>query len=517
MQIFAAKMRKEYKSVVFSASTNKAAAVLKSKVTPIGFDATTLNKYFGIAVKVDPNQKDYDAKNLVNDLKDKFFFPGTIVVIDEASMINEENYRILTDIAKDKNLKLIFVGDEAQLSPVNETQISKVFRNNDGKVIRLTQVERTGDNAILAEATNLRDNKPLSYISSFNNQGQGVAFIKKAVENEGNNSNVNVEAGKVIRYYINGLKDNPDYFRILAYSNSVVSKYNGIVRYLLGYNDAFPRENEPMVGYQNWGYNWRTKTYLFVNSESYKVKEVHPVKKLSYRYGDEVYEMEAIPITLEDSLGEQNQFNYMDIKNNPNNRRIAEQLANLKKQLWGRVRQAASKRDKAALLEEINTIDKFLFVNDDIKDDKGNTLQAKVIDFGYAMTVHKSQGSTFTNVLVDDTDIQNAAVTDKSGQIDRQATKALLQQLEYVAVSRATNTVSIISDDVKVEDSPLNHLNSSEEVAGNEDNVNNEIKNDIASQLVDHLRSIGVPIKNREQMIEFLDKHGYNGILQQID
>lgn len=169
------------------------------------------------------------------------------------------------------------------------------------------------------------------------------------------------------------------------------------------------------------------------------------------------------------------------------------------------------------MYEEINTIEKFLFVNDEIKDDNNNTLQPKVIDFGYAMTVHKSQGSTFTNILIDDIDIQKATVSDKSGQIDRQATKALLQQLEYVAVSRATDTVSVISDDVKVEDSPLNHLNSSEEVAGNEDNVNNEIKNDIASQLVDHLRSIGVPIKNREQMIEFLDKHGYNGILQQID
>ena len=37
------------------------------------------------------------------------------------------------------------------------------------------------------------------------------------------------------------------------------------------------------------------------------------------------------------------------------------------------------------------------------------------------------------------------------------------QQLRYVAVSRATNTVSIISDNVKTEDSPLNYISEDEQ------------------------------------------------------
>ena len=143
MEMIAKKATMQGESVQFCASTNKAAAVLNERVSKAGFKATTLNKLFGINVEVDMNGSFYNAKNLVNTLKDVDITPGTTVIIDEASMINEENYHIINGIAKKKDLQIIYVGDEAQLAPVGETQTSKVFRNGDGKVIRLTQVERS--------------------------------------------------------------------------------------------------------------------------------------------------------------------------------------------------------------------------------------------------------------------------------------------------------------------------------------------------------------------------------------
>ena len=143
-----------------------------------------------------------------------------------------------------------------------------------------------------------------------------------------------------------------------------------------------------------------------------------------------------------------------------------------------------------------NQIDQYLFVNDDIKEG-GRTLVSKVIDFGYAMTVHKSQGSTFTNVLMDENDISKARnaveesfnpvatvdlgnagheVTsndhlDSVDEIDlgedfsnvkqkpiNTDTANMFQQLNYVAMSRATNTVTVLTDGAKKEDSPLNHI-----------------------------------------------------------
>lgn len=198
----------------------------------------------------------------------------------------------------------------------------------------------------------------------------------------------------------------------------------------------------------------------------------------------------------------------MDIKSNPQNRQVATILANEVKALWAKWRIAYGKTAKTTIQQEINRINEFLFINDDIEDENAPikngqkaVLAKKVIDFGYAMTVHKSQGSTFTNVLMDDVDIATVALLKKNntnnaanamavanpGEISDNiasntnftgnaedvdlpiptspteptalttSTQAinLKQQLEYVGVSRATDTVTIVSNNIKKEGSPL--------------------------------------------------------------
>ena len=510
MEMIAQKGRKQYRPVVFCATTNKAAAVLNERVSKAGFKAATLNKVFGISVEVDSKSNTYNARNLVNVLKDADITPGTTVIIDEASMINEENYGILNNIAKQNDLKIIYVGDSAQLAPVNEDKISKVFRNGEGKVITLTQVERTDDNAILKEATELRNGNPLSGISSFNDKGEGVAYISPNHQDEINN---------IVAHYVKGLKHNSNYFRILAFTNKAVSAYNNQVRELLGYTSPIPQVGEPMTGYNNWGYEWKTKSYRFINSESYKVSKVDKSHKITTNLNDgTAVTMEVIPLTLEDSLGNIDTFNFIDIKSNPSNLQAAIQLANEKKMLWAEAKHAVGKDAKAKIYQRINFIDNFLFVNDNIEDSNHNLLQAKTIDFGYAMTVHKSQGSTFTNVLMDDVDISRAGLNSNNamevvdlGEIDNNVASSanftgdaedvdlgfsnnfsttpsikptehtaptqtinLKQQLEYVGVSRATDTVTIVSNNVKKEGSPL-HKDST--VKENNSHSNNKTEN----------------------------------------
>lgn len=509
MEMIAKKGRKQYRPVVFCATTNKAAAVLNERVSKAGFKAATLNKVFGISVEVDSKSNTYNARNLVNVLKDADITPGTTVIIDEASMINEENYGILNNIAKQNSLKIIYVGDSAQLAPVNEDKISKVFRNGEGKVITLTQVERTDDNAILKEATELRNGNHLSGISSFNDKGEGVAYISPNHQDEINN---------IVAHYVKGLKHNPNYFRILAYTNKAVSAYNNQVRELLGYTSPIPQVGEPMTGYNNWGYEWKTKSYRFINSESYKVSKVDKSHKITINLNDgTAVTMEVIPLTLEDSLSNIDTFNFIDIKSNPSNLQAAIQLANEKKMLWAEAKHAVGKDAKAKIYQRINFIDNFLFVNDNIEDSNHNLLQAKTIDFGYAMTVHKSQGSTFTNVLMDDVDISRAGLNSNNamevvdlGEVDNNVASSanftgdaedvdlgfsndfstssteptkhtaptqtinLKQQLEYVGVSRATDTVTIVSNNVKKEGSPL-HKDST--VKENNSRSNNKTEN----------------------------------------
>lgn len=555
MEIIAEKGRKQHRPVVFCASTNKAAAVLNERVSKAGFKAATLNKVFGISVEVDSNSNTYNARNLVNVLKDADITPGTTVIIDEASMINEENYDILNNIAKQNSLKIIYVGDSAQLAPVNENKISKVFRNGEGKVITLTQVERTDDNAILKEATELRNGNPLSGISSFNNKGEGVAYISPNHQDEINN---------VVAHYVKGLKRNPNYFRILAYTNKAVSAYNNQVRELLGYTSPTPNVGEPMTGYTNWGYNWKTKSYRFINSESYKVSKVDKPHKITTSLNDgTAVTMEAIPLTLEDPVGNVDTFDFIDIKSNPSNLQAAIQLANEKKMLWAKAKHAVGRDAKAKIYQRINFIDNFLFVNDNIEDSNHNLLQAKTIDFGYAMTVHKSQGSTFTNVLMDDVDISRAGLNSNNamevvdlGEVDNNVASSanftgdaedvdlgfsndfsttpteptehtaptktinLKQQLEYVGVSRATDTVTIVSNNVKKEGSPLNPTTPTAPTSPTTPTVPTKstkgTSSSITSQLISHLKSQGINVLDRAAMEEFLKTHDLQYLQQAV-
>lgn len=552
MEMIAQKGRKQHRPVVFCASTNKAAAVLNERVSKAGFKAATLNKVFGISVEVDSKSNTYNARNLVNVLKDADITPGTTVIIDEASMINEENYDILNNIAKQNSLKIIYVGDSAQLAPVNENKISKVFRNGEGKVITLTQVERTDDNAILKEATELRNGNPLSGISSFNNKGEGVAYISPNHQDEINN---------VVAHYVKGLKHNPNYFRILAYTNKAVSAYNNQVRELLGYTSPTPNVGEPMTGYTNWGYNWKTKSYRFINSESYKVSKIDKPHKITTSLNDgTAVTMEAIPLTLEDPVGNVDTFDFIDIKSNPSNLQAAIQLANEKKMLWAKAKHAVGRDAKAKIYQRINFIDNFLFVNDNIEDSNHNLLQAKTIDFGYAMTVHKSQGSTFTNVLMDDVDISRAGLNNNNamevvdlGEVDNNVASSanftgdaedvdlgfsndfsttpteptehtaptqtinLKQQLEYVGVSRATDTVTIVSNNVKKEGSPLTPTEPISSTTSTTPTAPTEgVSSSIISQLISHLKSQGINVLNRAAMEEFLKTHDLQYLQQAV-
>lgn len=507
MEMFADMMKKRRKPVLFSASTNKAAGELGKRVNKKGYKAKTLNKIFGIAVEND-STKAYDTRNLISKIHDnKLVHYGDTVIIDEASMINELNYDTIMNIAAEFDLKIIFVGDNGQLAPVKEKDVSKVFRDKGIDVVTLYKVERTGDNAILKEATRSRDGENFSYKSSFNNRGQGVAFIS-----DKHKKNVNA----VIDHFAKGLKDNPDYFRILAYTNAAVARYNEYVRHLFGYDDAIPRVGEPMMGYTNWGYNYGE--YRLVNSESYKVTAVgSPVtitRKLVGVSGYLNITVEAIPITLEDSAGKVDTYNLIDVKRNDQNKDVTARLAEEKDKLW-KVANRLHGHKKGEVIRKINAIEDFLFVNDEIKSSDGRRLQDKVIDFGYAMTTHKSQGSTFTHVLIDDVDIAKASLTDNTDNADNmipvpdispdeyepdmskseqigegeavdidwgepikaETNKAkeygnisTRQRLEYVAVSRATDTATIISDMVKEsdEDSPLNHIGIHDEPVMND-------------------------------------------------
>ena len=450
MEMVAKKLGRRH-NVMFSATTHQAAGVLKSKVGKYGFETKTVNSLFGIAVSTDLEGTKYDASKKVRNLGDDKLHYGDIVIIDEASMLSDENYNDVVDIAKGKNAKVIFVGDRAQLAPVGQNEVSKVFRDSNGEVVELTKVERTGDNAILSEATAIRNGQNFTYESVFNAQGQGVAYVTPQSTEV---------ISSIIETFTPGLKTNPNYLRILAFTNASVSNYNSKVRQSLGYNGLAPQVGEPMLGYANWGYDRSRASsgdpYQFVNSRSYKVVATQATYKSGIRLSDgTVCSFDILPLRLEDSMGEQVTVPFIDIKNNVQNRNSAKLAAQEKAILWTKWRTAQGMQ-KNILLKTINELENFLFINDNLTGDQNNLLQAKVIDFGYAHTIHKSQGGTYTHVIMDDGGIESS-----------RSSAEMKQQLKYVGVSRATDTVTIISPQTKKADSPVNHMQVGPEEVNN--------------------------------------------------
>lgn len=409
----------------FAATTHKAAGVLKEKVNE---NVNTVNSLFGIVVEQDFDVEHFDVSLKKRREGDNKLTRGSVVIIDEASMLSEENFTDVMEKCQDFHCKVIFVGDPAQLAPVKEDDISIVFRQDLGKIIRLTKVERTGDNGILKEATAIRNGSDLSY-----EDGNGITFLDNT---EGQ------KIADVFDEFIPGLKENPNYFRVLSFTNKNVENLNFAIRKKLGYDGLDPQEGEPMMSYANWGYDGSKRytgtPYRFVNSESYQVvgidkEEVKDVMNyVEFEHSGDV----EIPITikrlkLKDALGLFVTVPYIDVKNNQNNFRAAKLLSYQKQLLWNKWK-TASLKDKPNFIARINEIDYMLFVNDNIRDNYGFLLQGKVIDYGYAHTIHKSQGSTFNNVLINDVDICSCM------------DKKMRQQLRYVAITRASDNVNII-------------------------------------------------------------------------
>lgn len=419
-------------TVHFAATTHKAAGVLKEKV---GKKVFTVNSLFGIMIETDMEGETYDVSKKARKLSDDKVKPNSIIIIDEASMLSIQNYIDVVLKAKERKCKIIFIGDSAQLSPVNEDDISIVFRNTDHRIVELTKVMRTDDNSILDESSSVRLNGGYTYISHVNKEGNGVRYI--------NNNDVK-EILNVIDTHIDGLKDDPNYFRVLTYTNANVEKLNRMIRKKLGYDGLNPQTGEPLMAYSNWGYmgmGMSGAIYKIVNSEAYTVKSINNEYDEDIRdmitYSNEArlddYNLHIIDIEVEDSLGNPIDVPLIDVKNNQHNREIVVALAYEKVHQWNKYREAEDKVERLKCLEKINSIDEFLFVNDNVYDKYGTLIQAKVIDYGYAHTIHKSQGSTFKHVLINDDDICRC--------LDNNVRR----QLRYVAITRAQTSANIIT------------------------------------------------------------------------
>jgi len=139
LQLFIRNLRDrgDKRSIVLSAFSNKATKVLKAMADQWGLeiDAMTCCKLLGLR----PVINEEDGKQVFQpDRKqasqiDRY----RLVIVDECSMVNEELWELLVNAVSNlyQRTQILFVGDPAQLPPVNE-QESACFRPVFGQFTR---------------------------------------------------------------------------------------------------------------------------------------------------------------------------------------------------------------------------------------------------------------------------------------------------------------------------------------------------------------------------------------------
>ena len=370
----------KYKYSVCSAPTNKAVKVLRDKIG-MDFDRNrfcTIHSALRLKRDIDPASGVVSFKpDPYNDNipLDKVGF----LIIDEASMVNKE---ILSYIERHtKNIKVIFVGDEGQLSPVGEP-FSPVF-HADYPILELTEIIRQAeDNPIIELSRNLH------YLKS---------KVPNRVQVGGYIFSNNFDSVVSTLAAVNG----SDELKYLAWTNQDIDYVNKKVRESIYGTPAKIEIGESLI--------FNTPYKDFFTNDEVKVEELSIEEKNFTAYKK---------INPHCSVDNFNASQYLE-----NTRKLKYYVVNktiniLHESSEGMFTDMKKDMRKRCIEKLINWRDFYEFVE-----------QFADIKYNHAISIHKSQGSTYNQVIIN---IKNCML---NKDIDER------EKLLYTAITRAKELV----------------------------------------------------------------------------
>lgn len=322
-----------------------------------------------------------------------------VVIVDETSMVNSQLYHMLVKEMGDK--PVIFVGDDRQLLPVGEDSVCQAFTKATS-TYRLSEVLRH-DGAILNLATETRE------------LGQGRAAF---LSSEGGGSSViahrdfNKWSARMLDFMASEeAMKSPDYCRVLAWTNQAVNHMNGLI-HKRRYGEGAPQYVPGMTCVT-------VDAVPHPGGKAPLLNSTVDVRVLSATFqehrfpGDSLHDplwdtwlLRVIPVG---SDGEEVEVRVLD-------RGEEARWADKQKELAKDAKNTKAGRDRTEKWQ--------LFY-------RRQDMVAK-LEPASALTIHKSQGSTFQHVFL-------------HRSIDR-ADPAEQNQLAYVGITRASQTLHVIED-----------------------------------------------------------------------
>jgi exodeoxyribonuclease-5 len=337
----------------FCAPTNKAAKVLGVSVKSV---AKTIYSLLGLRME------QVEDKLVLTEGRDHPYFPaGAIIVIDEASMLNEQLCTILRKVQLAHRIKILVVGDPIQIPPVGERR-TLAWKFTDDVECRATLKEQMRfDNQILALSERLREcikNKDwTSPLRSDHSEVEGVWKYKNEDQFE--------------RSILRSIKTSEDCLqnKVMAWRNKTVNHYNRVIRRHLGFTEEYcvgdiillaePLEDED-------------GNLMAHTDDEFTVTGVD--------HSEITVDQENVPVWVLQVKGDKS-----FILNVPEDQDVLDRILSQKA--------AFAKRQKA----QFRTAAWKNFWNTKKLFNK--------IRYGYGLTAHRAQGSTYTNVWVDQVDV----------------------------------------------------------------------------------------------------------------
>ena len=378
------------------AFTHKACGILRSKLAA-GSRVETLWKYLKKRPAI--NQEALSHKYIDTQTRSGESDKVSIIFIDEYSMVGERDYMDLMDILDQvEGVKLVFLGDPNQLPPVGDAQTIKPR----GKYcVTLRKVYRqAAENPLMTTLEQL------------------VSFIEGAPPSPLEESESFVRNQDIVEWYDNDRMSDTFDGVMLAYTNMQVQLLNAQAQ---GYAEPQPGDKLFSPTTKCW--------YTFLGWEDF-------VSHIMLPFGDPIA-LDSKYKTLEHLIKEGYRFakleteegeieTYCAIFGHYEFKQHAEQLKRA-----AAASNAAIGKDASKWAQENQGAPKAITRRKAWRNFLSFNESCICLDFAHAMTVHKSQGSTYKTVYLDTQDLAIAADINYDVYL----------KLMYVAVSRASDVV----------------------------------------------------------------------------
>lgn len=359
----------KYTNRILCAPTHRAASVLSSKT---GLNVSTLHSFLGYGPNVNLAHFNPARPEFAPIKKDKFQ-RRALIVVDEASMINRKLFEHLVKKAGELECRILFVGDPAQIPPVNEN-VSVVFTDIDGSELRT--IVRTEDTNILKCCSYLRDNLFTANLdfSPFDN-GKSFKILPYS------------EIVEVIKQ----LHFDNIHFKYVAFHDKVVHSVNKRIRDLVTNNAEEPIVPGDILTAYIGGVAVRDgKSHSgYINSLDVRVNQVSPLGAVGPSHVSlPGYSLHCSALgDLKSSIRGDIP---MDVVSKSGQAKFLKHYSNLVS-----IAKASTGSTRARLWENaLSFRSSYLLLQDAPR-------YKRTIDYGYALTSHKCQGTTVETVIVD--------------------------------------------------------------------------------------------------------------------